>query len=381
MKYLFTLIFLLPFYFRSIAQNLLTIEGTVLQKSDSLPVFNAHIYIEGNKIGTTSNKNGKFAIHYNSEFKEMPIIVSSIGFSSEKIPFDNNRKYLVVYLEEDELILETVTITPVDPEQILRNVANSIKRNYPQEKFSKELYYKEAFTVNNKPIRYLEIVANLVGEGFSDKKKNPYKYDLFIREKRPGFNVDSTFEGGNGIGVLHWLNGPKRYLDKSNFKYYNIELVGYSNYRNNEVFKLLITSKGIKKTVTTMFITTDTYALVAINQKYEDADRTVPETMFYFTKWYEYVDFIQLSNGRWYINSINDFRESIDVKGDITEMKRLIRLTKINNELEFKEKNRIARETDLYTYPIPYNPDFWQFYNAPLETKEEKLVKEELKQE
>ncbi|MCF6359499.1 MAG: carboxypeptidase-like regulatory domain-containing protein [Cyclobacteriaceae bacterium] len=352
MKQLISILLALSIYFASNAQILLTIEGKVLQKSDSLPIFNAHIYIEGNQIGTTSNENGEFSIHFNSEFKEKPIVVSIIGFSSTRVTFNSNGKLLIVYLEEDELILESVTITPVDPEQILLNVANNIKRNYPQEKFSKELYYKEAISVNNKPIRYLEIVADFVGEGFSSKKKNPYKYDLFIKEKRPGFNIDSTFEGGNGIGVLHWLKGTKQYLQKSNFKYFNIELVGYSNYRNNEVFKLLITSKGVKKTVTTMFITTDTYALIAINRKYEDADRTVPESMFYFTKWYEYVDFVQLNNGSWYINSINDFRESIDVKGDMTEMKRLIRLTKINDEHGFKEKNRIARETDLYTYPI-----------------------------
>ncbi len=46
-----------------------------------------------------------------------------------------------------------------------------------------------------------------------------------------------------------------------------------------------------------------------------------------------------------------------------------------------KEKNRIARETDLYTYPVPYNPEFWNTYNAPPETDEEKRVKEELKKE
>ncbi len=128
-----------------------------------------------------------------------------------------------------------------------------------------------------------------------------------------------------------------------------------------------------------MYITTDTYALVAINQGYKNDDRTIPKTMFYFTKWYEYVDFVKLADGYWYINTINDFRESINVEGNITEMKRLIRLTKINEDWEFKEKNKITRETDLYKYPVVYNPTFWQNYNAPPETEEEKRIKVELK--
>jgi len=110
-------------------------------------------------------------------------------------------------------------------------------------------------------------------------------------------------------------------------------LVGYSLYRNNEVFKLLVKSKENKSTVTSMYITTETYALIAIDRWYESDDKSsIPKHLFRFLKLHEYVDFIQLDDGFWYINSINDFRESINIEGDITEIKRLIRLTKINNE-------------------------------------------------
>ncbi len=362
-----------------IAQPLLSVKGKVLQLSDSLPVFNAHIYFEGKGIGTTSNEDGDFAFHFLEKLKSNRISISSIGYETKQISvLLSNSNSIVVYLKEDKLLLENVTVVAIDPEQILMNVAANIKQNYPQEKFSKEIYYKEAFKVNGKPIRYLEIVADYIGSGFSNKKQNPYKNDLFIKEKRPGFNNDTTFEGSNGIGVLHWLNGPKRYLKKSNFKNYNIELVGYSMYRNHEVFKLLITSKAKNKTITTIYITTDTYALVSINQWYENNDRTIPKQLFYFTKWEEYVDFVQLEDGLWYINTINDFRESLNVEGNITEIKRLVRLTNVYGEVNTNEKNRITRDTDLYRYPIPYNPIFWDTYNAPLETEDEKYVKKEL---
>lgn len=378
-KHFLTTLFLLASFYSS-AQKLASIKGRVLKKVDSLPVYNAHIYIEGKSIGTTSNENGAFEFHFKEELKEKSITISSIGFVTQQLFFTNtNNQPLVICLEEDLLILKAVTVTSIEPTQILLNVVNNIKSNYPQAKFKKEIYYKEAFSVNDTPIRYLEIVADLVGEGFSNKKQNPYKYELFIKEKRPGFNIDTTFEGGNGIGVLHFLTGSKRYLKKSNFKDYDIELVGYSTYHNHEVFKLLIKLKRANPTIATLYITTDSFALVAINRLYINEDRTVPTNMFYFTKWYEYVDFIQLKDGYWYINSINDFRESINVEGNITQMKRVVRLTKLNDKDGFSKKNRITRETDLYKYRVPYNSVFWQNYNAPLETEEEKRVKKELK--
>jgi len=378
-KQLAVTILLLLIYYSSIAQNFQTMKGRILQIPDSLPVVNAHIYIESNGIGTTSNENGEFAFHYIEESENKEVTISSIGLVSVQISFSSYINPLIIYLEEDQLILEVVTVTAIEPTQILLNVVDNIKKNYPQGKFRKEIYYKESFSVNNKPIRYLEIVADLVQEGFSNRKQNPYKYDLFIKEKRPGFNIDTTFEGGNGIGVLHWLNGPKRYLKKNNFKNYDIQLVGYSTYRNNDVFKLLITSKGTKKIVTSMFITTETFALVAINQWYENNNiTTVPENSFRYLKWNESVDFIQLGAGDWYINSINDFREVISVEGDITEIHRMIRLTDINVDVNIDEKNKITRDTDLHAYPIPYNADFWDSYNAPLETEEEKRVKNKL---
>ncbi len=378
-KQLFTTaLFLFAFYLVK-AQNPQTVNGRILQKSDSLPVFGAHIYLENKGVGATSNENGYFSFHVNEAFKGVSITISSIGFASVQIPSNISKTPLVIYLEEDLLILESITVTAIEPIQILKNVISNIENNYPQEKFKKEIYYKEAFAVNNKPIRYLEIVANLVSEGFSNKKQNPYKHDLFIKQKRPGFNNDTTFEGGNGIGVLHWLNGPKRYLKKSNFKNYSIELVGYSMYRNHEVFKLLIKAKGEKKVITSMYITTETFALVAINQWYENNDRTtIPKNIFRYLKWNESVDFIQLGDGLWYINSINDYRLVLEIDGNIDEIKRLIRLTNVYDDIKIKEKNRITKDIDLYTYPVPYNEEFWNTYNAPPETDEEKRAKKEL---
>jgi hypothetical protein len=125
-----------------------------------------------------------------------------------------------------------------------------------------------------------------------------------------------------------------------------------------------------------MYVTTDSFALVAIDQRFESEDKTIPDNNFRFLKWNEYVDFHQLDNGYWYINSIDDLRISIDPKGDVTETKRLIRLTDVHDSTVINKKNKITRETDLYELLIPYNSKFWDNYNAPPKTAEREIVKD-----
>jgi hypothetical protein len=279
--------------------------------------------------------------------------------------------------------LNSVTITSISPIEILKNAIKNLKVNYNQEKVSKEIYYKEEFNTNNRPIRYLEVVAALYTDGFSDKRENPDSYSIFIKQKRPGFNLDSTFEGGNGIGVLHWLLWSERYFNKKKLQKFDIELMSKTEYRNEDVYKLKIELEAENEPKTFIYITQETYAIVAINRSFISRDERLPSTkqQFRFLEFDLYVDFQKLDDGYWYINTINDYRKSINSKGDILNTKRLIRVTAVNGNAEKTNKNKISHETDLYKYDAPFSTGFWEKYNAPPETEEEKRIKAELVQQ
>lgn len=161
-----------------------------------------------------------------------------------------------------------------------------------------------------------------------------------------------------------------------------ISYEGKSYFRNHEVNKISITKAGNKHASTTMYIKVDDFAIVAISQNFKNPKRDRPDSKqnFEFLAFDLYVDFIMLEDGYWYIHTIDDIRESISQDGTITKITRSIRTTSVEKVPDSNEKNRIKKETDLYSYPVKYDPEFWGQYNAPVETKDELRVKKESKE-
>ncbi len=382
-QFFFTISYLLVLNVAN-SQSALTIRGVILRSSDSLPIYNAHIYFERKDIGTTSNEEGRFIFHFPNKYEDENIQISSIGYKSYALSAFSYAKSQIIYLTEDQYLLDEITITAIDPIEILENAINKLSENYNQKKFTKTLYYKEYLKRDERPLRYLEIVADLTASGFSNKRKYPDTYKVGLIEKRVGFNSDTTYEeGGNGIGVLHWLFWSEQYFKKKKLKDYQIEYIGQSQFLNQKVYHILLKKASKNKIETSIYITKDNYAIVAISYSYINSNRELPSSKqkFRFLKFIQYADFQKSDDGYWYINSIDDYREAISSEGVITEIKRSIRVTSINPNDKLNIKNKITRETDLYKYQVPYNPEFWKNYNAPPETEEEKRIKAELIQQ
>ncbi len=365
------------------AQDHLTVRGRVLQKSDSLPVLNAHIYFEGEGIGTATNEEGGFIFHFSDKHRGKKIYISCIGCDPYTLsPNQISTQPIVVYLEESKYLLDEVKVVAIDPASILESTIDNLQENYNQKKFTKTLYYKEYFERGGKPLRYLEVVADLTAGGFNNNRKNPDSYDVSIKEKRTGYNNDTTYtEGGNGIGVLHWLAWSEQYLKKRKLKEHQIEYMGRLQYHNNEIYHILLKKHGKHYTIeTSLYITTDTYAIVAIHYSFINSNREKLKSnqTFRFLEFRQYVDFQQKKDSYWYVNSIDDYRNSINQQGVIFEIKRSIRVTSVNPNIKLNTKNKITRDTDLYHYDVPYRPPFWKYYNIPPATAEENRIREEI---
>lgn len=380
MKFLVTIFLCLTTSLLAFSQEHHTIKGKLLKLSDSSPVFNAHIYFDKTDVGTTTNEDGFFAFHFLEAEKQPFIHISCIGYKSDSVSINKfQNKPLTIFIEKDKVFLSEVVVSPIDPKHILEKAIDNLKQNYPKEKIGKTIYYKESVKQNGKPIRLLEVVADIISDGFSDSRQKPKQYDIFIDQKRPGFNYDATYEGGNGIGVLHSLLWTEAYLNKRKLRKFSISYEGKSFFRNHEVYEISISKTENNQATTSLYITVDNYAMVAISQTFENPNREKPDSNknFRFLSSDLYVDFIQMKDRYWYIHTIDDIRESISQDGTITKITRSIRTTSIEKDQDSNEKNRIKRETDLYNHPVKYDPEFWERYNAPVETKEELRVKQE----
>jgi hypothetical protein len=74
------------------------IRGTVLEKGSKTSICFATIYFNGTFAGTSSDKNGNFAVDI-SQNKSKPLTISAIGYYSVTISNLVNTKPLIIYLE------------------------------------------------------------------------------------------------------------------------------------------------------------------------------------------------------------------------------------------------------------------------------------------
>ncbi|RYZ98822.1 MAG: carboxypeptidase-like regulatory domain-containing protein [Sphingobacteriaceae bacterium] len=84
-----------------------SVKGKVIDATTGNPIANASIHLNGSSKGTTSNKQGEFAL-YTDETKK-PLIVSYIGYQSDTIA-NYNGKTLTVKLNPRDQVLRVVVI-------------------------------------------------------------------------------------------------------------------------------------------------------------------------------------------------------------------------------------------------------------------------------
>ena len=86
------------------------ISNKVLDFFKDEPIESASVYIKTTAIGTITNADGKFALRIPRENATDTLVVSSIGYSTEKIPLDQFDASEPIYLVEEVASLDEVVL-------------------------------------------------------------------------------------------------------------------------------------------------------------------------------------------------------------------------------------------------------------------------------
>ena len=89
------------------------ITGKILEAGTDKPVRNASIYFDGTLNGTTSDSSGNFTL-YPQANKNVPVVISAVGYNTETIKELPSGKRAIVYLTIRQYDLEAVTISASD---------------------------------------------------------------------------------------------------------------------------------------------------------------------------------------------------------------------------------------------------------------------------
>lgn len=166
-----------------------TVEGFILEKGSKESIPFVHIFFKGTQIGTTSDTSGYFIATINTvDLKEDSLIISSLGYFTQKIGFKvNQRQKVTVEISPQFYQLNEFVVRPGENPawRILRRIIDNKGKNNPDNKVNYfcEEYSKIRFDLNH----------------FTDKiKKNILlrPFDFIWN------NVDTTTDGITYLPVL-----------------------------------------------------------------------------------------------------------------------------------------------------------------------------------
>jgi hypothetical protein len=368
-----TLLFLLTFIvisFQSIALSNISIRGKVFNQKDSSVLSNAHIFLDGTSIGTTSNDDGEFKFTFDREhYKGHIFVVSYLSKEPFHIKVSQlNSEYLDIYLEENPTLLDEVQVSSLSAEEIMRLAVNHLEQNYSSSPLNFDLHYKEFRSRNDSALSYMEIASNLISEGFSNKRSGRNYNKVSIKGKRTSINLDDEYDGENGLFVVFWCNWAKNYITKKALKKYTYKNLGLTNYQDYKVYKIEAVQPN-QIGLTHIYIDQESIAFLAFQHQFENKELDIENLNgnWGFTKVKLELQF--RNNGDyWHITSIDDFRKSLDSNGSLSTSNRSIRVVDVTEDLQLDDRSKINSSTNLFEYPLAYDKEFWNNYNAPIPT-------------
>ncbi|MBQ5541031.1 MAG: carboxypeptidase-like regulatory domain-containing protein, partial [Bacteroidales bacterium] len=109
MHKIFSYIALILLTIKTLSAQNYNVEGTVKNLSDSLPVPFATVVLGDNLLWCVTDENGYFILK-NIPRDNIKITVQCLGFVTREFYVRRNMKSLKIYLHEDNLTIEEVTV-------------------------------------------------------------------------------------------------------------------------------------------------------------------------------------------------------------------------------------------------------------------------------
>ena len=161
-KLFLSIFFLLLGIYCGFAQSQqIQITGKVLNKADGSPLPFAYVQISELAIGTVTDANGDYNLFIPEQHTDQQLTFSYLGYQQQSFQISKirNKTNFVVRLKESATLLSEVTIEPrkeISAKKLWKQVVRNISKNYPNEAFNAEGYYRETIQENDAYIRFAD---------------------------------------------------------------------------------------------------------------------------------------------------------------------------------------------------------------------------------
>jgi hypothetical protein len=229
----------------ALAQEVPVLRGRVLDADTHQPVPNAQVGIGGNRLGTSTNTEGRFALRVPAAYQNSQLEVALLGYRPYRRPLPPlPAAELLIELQLSPASLGTVTIT-ASAVGIVREAVARIPRNYPVRPTQLMGFYRESDEeATHQRYDYLaEGVLRVQKAGYQHPRDPGTVQVLQARrvDLRPA--RDTT-----ALSPIDWIAGPfvphrfdfvharAEFIDPAHFKYYTYQLSPQTTFQGRAVY-------------------------------------------------------------------------------------------------------------------------------------------------
>ena len=262
------------------------LRGRVLDAETHQPIPNAQVGVADNRIGTSTNEDGRFVLNVPLEFQKEQLEVALLGYRKYRQPLPSLPGLeLRIELQISPAALGEVRVT-ASVLGIVREAVARISRNYPVRPTRLTGFYRESDNDSLGRPRYLV-------EGLLTVFKAPYQQrtadgEVQIRQSR---KVDLR-PVGQAVRV-DWAGGPfiahrgdfvhrrTQFIDPAHFRDYDYRLAPGSSYAGRPVYVVAFAPKAGHRRADfegRMYVDQDSYAFLGAEWHYTPSGlRRAPE--------------------------------------------------------------------------------------------------------
>lgn len=160
------------------AQDFLLLKGGVVEQESGNAIPYVTVRVKGFAVGTITNLQGNFTFWFSDKYAKETLVFSSVGYHPVEMKVSALKPKMInkITMQIDAKDLGLVTV--VDEKRmsaldILKRAIAFIPKNYPQETFLFDAYYREQITENGAVIKYADAAVT-----FEESKYEGKRFDV-----------------------------------------------------------------------------------------------------------------------------------------------------------------------------------------------------------
>jgi len=400
------------------------ISGRVIDAQTEQPLAYAQVRTQGVTFATLTDQNGYFRLSIPQGQQPDSLLCSFIGYAEISLPYPSSaQSSLTIKLEPQDLVLAEVLITPIEPEDLIRQALDAIPDNVAPYPVNMKAFYREMSKENGRYVELIEAAMDLYKLPGGDEATKGHQARLIrghrLSAPKESENINVSLEDGSGPTLMAGYPVQAdpflaHFLRPRSFRLYAYELKGISTYQGRDVYVIEIDQdKKMRKKLyqATVLIDVKTLAFASIRYKFSPMGKKFRLSQLgpaaasalrlarLFGIKFTILDEIgvqdyQFVNGQWqplyfkdYVSIFVETPEKFDGPPELTmELAREMVISEIarGKGTSIPKSERFEKGTDINKVLETYDPDFWQGYNvvAPSESLEEVIqeIQEQKKQ-